>query len=264
MFKRGFSINQCPVNNLYEATTFIAWTIVAAYLVIGISQRLRFLGAFASHVLFFMGVFALMPALDPPHASQPDFSNGLVSLHAALILLAIGAFGLSAVAALMFLTRGTRFEIPQTARDFFPAAADPTARTRDERPAARRNYFAHDWTGIQPVVAETKIRRLFQKRSIARLFDFHLAVLSCAVGCALEIRARRTPLCMERSRQLRFHPAHVLGISSAFTDSSIHMNVVVIGLSHHTSPVELRERFAFADAKIPVALTNLARIRHRR
>jgi HemX protein len=104
MFKRGFSINECPVNNLYEATTFIAWTIVAAYLVLGIAHQLRFLGAFASHVLFFMGVFALMPALDPPHAPQPDFSNGLTSLHAALILLSIGSFGLSAVAALMFLT----------------------------------------------------------------------------------------------------------------------------------------------------------------
>ena len=35
------------------------------------------------------------------------------------------------------------------------------------------------------------------------------------------------------------------------------MNVVVIGLSHHTSPVELRERFAFAETKIPDALKNL-------
>jgi HemX protein len=104
MFLRGFNLKQCPVNNLYEATTFIAWTIVAAFLFIGISHRLRFLGAFAAPVLFAMGVFALMPALDPPHALQPDFSNGLTSLHAALILLAIGAFGLSAVAALMFLT----------------------------------------------------------------------------------------------------------------------------------------------------------------
>ncbi|HEY4416728.1 MAG TPA: cytochrome c biogenesis protein CcsA [Verrucomicrobiae bacterium] len=104
MFKRGFSINECPVNNLYEATTFIAWTITVSYLVLGIFSKLRFIGAFASHILFFMGVFALMPALDPPHAAQPDFSNGLTSLHAALILLSIGAFGLSAVAALMFLT----------------------------------------------------------------------------------------------------------------------------------------------------------------
>ena len=35
------------------------------------------------------------------------------------------------------------------------------------------------------------------------------------------------------------------------------MNVVVIGLSHHSSPVELRERFAFAEARIPDALKAL-------
>ena len=104
MIRRGFTFSQCPVNNLYEATTFITWTIAVSYLVLGGFPRLRFLGAFASHVLFFLGVFALMPALDPPHTAKPDFSNGLASLHATLILLGIGAFGLSAVAALMFLT----------------------------------------------------------------------------------------------------------------------------------------------------------------
>ena len=35
------------------------------------------------------------------------------------------------------------------------------------------------------------------------------------------------------------------------------MSVVVIGLSHRTSPVELRERFAFAESKIPDALKSL-------
>jgi len=35
------------------------------------------------------------------------------------------------------------------------------------------------------------------------------------------------------------------------------MNIVVIGLSHHLSPVELRERFAFAESKIPDALAKL-------
>ena len=32
------------------------------------------------------------------------------------------------------------------------------------------------------------------------------------------------------------------------------MHVVVIGLSHHSSPVTVRERFAFSEARIPVAL----------
>lgn len=35
------------------------------------------------------------------------------------------------------------------------------------------------------------------------------------------------------------------------------MSIVVIGLSHRTSPVELRERFAFAEAHIPEALQKL-------
>jgi len=35
------------------------------------------------------------------------------------------------------------------------------------------------------------------------------------------------------------------------------MSVIVIGLSHHTSPVELREQFAFAENKIPDVLKTL-------
>jgi glutamyl-tRNA reductase len=35
------------------------------------------------------------------------------------------------------------------------------------------------------------------------------------------------------------------------------VNVVVIGLSHHSAPVELRERFAFAEARIPAGLASL-------
>ncbi len=35
------------------------------------------------------------------------------------------------------------------------------------------------------------------------------------------------------------------------------MSVVVIGLSHRSAPVELRERFAFADSKVPDALNQL-------
>ena len=32
------------------------------------------------------------------------------------------------------------------------------------------------------------------------------------------------------------------------------MSIVVIGLSHHTSPVAVRERFAFGEARIPATL----------
>ncbi len=122
MAMRGFDLKHCPVNNLYEATTFILWTIVAAYLVLGIWSRLRFLGAFASPIIFAMGVFALMPSLDPPHGAAPQFSGADLSLHASLVLLAYGAFGLAAVAGIMFLSQehDLKFHKLRAMLSFFP------------------------------------------------------------------------------------------------------------------------------------------------
>lgn len=104
MFLRGFTLNRCPIHNLYEATIFVGWTMVAAYLLIGLWSRLRFLGAFASPVLFAIGVFALMPGLD---VKSPNFvtTGGWLSLHVALFVLSYAAFGLSCVAGLMYLTQ---------------------------------------------------------------------------------------------------------------------------------------------------------------
>jgi len=101
--KRGLSFHSCPVNNLYEATTFLLWALGLASLVYALLPKFKFICAFAAPVLFLVGIFALMPSLDPPHGLKPDFSNWQRSLHAATILQAYGAFGLAAVAAVMFL-----------------------------------------------------------------------------------------------------------------------------------------------------------------
>lgn len=114
MALRGFSLRHCPVTNLYEATLFVLWSIVGVYLALGLWSRLRFLGAFASPGLFAIGVFALMPGLDPAHGVKTNFPVSLTSLHAALMALAYGAFGLSSVAALMFLTQEQNLKLHKT------------------------------------------------------------------------------------------------------------------------------------------------------
>jgi glutamyl-tRNA reductase len=35
------------------------------------------------------------------------------------------------------------------------------------------------------------------------------------------------------------------------------MHIVVIGLSHHSSPVTVREKFAFSEARVPAALQSM-------
>jgi HemX protein len=122
MIKRGFSFERCPVTNLYEATTFVAWTVAATYLVIGLFRRFRFIGAFASPLLFALGVFALMPELDK-HGPEPQFRPPASSLHASMILLAYGAFGLASVAGLMFLAqeRDLKFRKVRAVLAFLPS-----------------------------------------------------------------------------------------------------------------------------------------------
>lgn len=104
MAKRGFTLSKCPVNNLFEATIFMEWVIVGACLGAGILPKFRFLGAFAAPIIFAISVFALMPQLDVP-GPQPLFKPALGSLHASLILLAYGGFGLASVAGIMYLTQ---------------------------------------------------------------------------------------------------------------------------------------------------------------
>ncbi len=105
MLQRGLTLHSCPVNNLYEATTFLLWALGLASLVYALLPKFKFICAFAAPVLFTVGVFALMPSLDPPHGLKPEFSGALRSLHAATILQAYGAFGLAAVGAAMFLAQ---------------------------------------------------------------------------------------------------------------------------------------------------------------
>ncbi len=104
MLKRGLTLHSCPVNNLYEATTFLLWALGLASLVYALLPKFKFICAFAAPVLFTVGVFALMPSLDV-HGPKPEFTGALRSLHAATILQAYGAFGLAAVAAMMFLAQ---------------------------------------------------------------------------------------------------------------------------------------------------------------
>ena len=146
MVKRGFSLNRCPVNNLYEATMFIAWTIVAAYLPGGrlvpaaVSRRVRFAG-FVRH-----GRLRADARPRLPHGQPGIATDVWTSLHAALILLSFGAFGLGSVAALMYLTQEHNLKFHKLRAMFSAAAAHPAPGIA-RRPAAQRLRAAHAGPG---------------------------------------------------------------------------------------------------------------------
>jgi HemX protein len=100
---RGQAIGGCPMTTPFELLTFISWSIVALYFIIGPAYRLSLLGVFTAPLaLLFQASALLRPdALAPP---LPKLTHSFWGeLHAALALVSYGAFALACAAGIMFL-----------------------------------------------------------------------------------------------------------------------------------------------------------------
>ena len=98
---RGAAEHACPLGSLPEMLIFLSWSIALIYLVIGSTYRLSLMGAFTAPMVLLLQIVALLlPTQTIGTISQP---NPWVEMHAALSLVAYGAFGLACIAGIMFL-----------------------------------------------------------------------------------------------------------------------------------------------------------------
>jgi len=104
LYLRGQVDGRCPLTSLFEVLIFLSWSMVLFYLLIGPTYRLSLLGAFTSPLTFFLQVAALLLVNDTPvKAKHPP--NGWLELHAAISVVAYGAFALACVAGVMYLAQ---------------------------------------------------------------------------------------------------------------------------------------------------------------
>jgi len=100
---RGAVEHSCPIGNLPETLIFLSWSIALIYLVIGPAYRISLMGAFTAPLLLILQIVALLlPDEISRHTLPP---NPWVETHAALSLVAFGAFGLACIAGIMFLVQ---------------------------------------------------------------------------------------------------------------------------------------------------------------
>ncbi len=102
LVQRGHALARCPLTNNFEVLAFIAWSAVLFYLVIGSAYRVSFLGAFTAPLVLALSLLALLVANDAPLA-RPQATTKWVEFHAAIAILAVGAFALGFVAGAMYL-----------------------------------------------------------------------------------------------------------------------------------------------------------------
>jgi ABC-type uncharacterized transport system permease subunit len=125
LFSRGHAQGRCPLTNLFEVFIFLSWSVVGIYLVIGSSYRLSLMGVFTSPLVFLLQVFALLalPDTASPLKSHP---KPWLELHAAVSIIAYGAFALAGVAGAMYLAQERQLKTHQLRTIFFylPPIAD--------------------------------------------------------------------------------------------------------------------------------------------
>ena len=113
---RGAAEHSCPLATLPETLIFLSWSIALIYLVIGPAYRISLMGAFTAPLVLLLQIISLLL----PETSRPGFfrPNPWVETHAALSLVAFGAFGLACVAGLMFLLQEGQLKSRQPAPIF--------------------------------------------------------------------------------------------------------------------------------------------------
>lgn len=100
---RGQSRGACPLRDTGEILVFLAWSLTLFYLIVGRSYRLSLVGLFTAPVVVLFQAVALWPGVMSTTPTMVIGVDPWREAHAAISVLAYGAFALAAVTAVMFL-----------------------------------------------------------------------------------------------------------------------------------------------------------------
>jgi ABC-type uncharacterized transport system permease subunit len=100
---RGQMRGACPLRDRGEILVFLAWSLTLFYLVVGRPYRLSLVGLFTAPVVVVFQGLALWPGVMSAFPERCVGVDAWREAHAAVSVLAYGAFALAAVTGVMFL-----------------------------------------------------------------------------------------------------------------------------------------------------------------
>lgn len=118
--ERGELHGRCPITNGAEVLVFICWSVVILYLALGRAFRLSLLGVFSMPLVFAFQLIAIISlAMSDPGPRPPQTLDPWLELHAAMSLLAYGAFGLAGIAGIMYLVQDRQLKSHEPGELFY-------------------------------------------------------------------------------------------------------------------------------------------------
>ena len=107
LYQVGQLRGRCPITNVFDLLIFVSWAMVLFYLILGPPFRVTLFGAFTAPLVFiFQAVALLLPgAMKVGEKALPGSIDPWLEMHAAISLLAYGAFATAFVAGVMYLVQ---------------------------------------------------------------------------------------------------------------------------------------------------------------
>ncbi len=104
LYERGSVVRACPLGNTFEIVSFISWSGVLIYLLIGPLFRMTHMGLFIAALLTLCnGLLYAFPGLNAPYDHLLNPSTTWIEFHASLAIFSYGAFALQFLLAVMYL-----------------------------------------------------------------------------------------------------------------------------------------------------------------
>lgn len=117
LYQRGQIVGACPITNLFEVLVFLSWSIALIYLLVGPTYRLSLMGAFTAPLVAMLLLIALVSHVDTPAVTVVP--NPWIEAHAALSMIAYGAFGLAAISGCMYLVQERQLKSRRASELFY-------------------------------------------------------------------------------------------------------------------------------------------------
>jgi HemX protein len=126
LIQRGQILGRCPLTNRFEVLIFLSWSIVLLYMIVGPAYRLSLLGAFTAPLVLVLQLVALFSPWDTLSAAASSPPNPWLEFHAAMSVIAYGAFAIACVAGVMYLAQERQLKSHHLHTIFFhlPPIAD--------------------------------------------------------------------------------------------------------------------------------------------
>jgi ABC-type uncharacterized transport system permease subunit len=115
---RGHAVGRCPLTNLFEVFTFLAWSVALIYMLVGPTYRLSLMGAFTAPLVVLLQGFALIAPIDVRHPVRLP-ANPSLEFHASVSLVAYGVFALACIAGVMYLVQERQLKTHQLRSIFY-------------------------------------------------------------------------------------------------------------------------------------------------